>query len=127
METLGSIIKRRRLAMGLTQRELAELVGISHTYIYQLEKGRNDIPSPDVMARLAKTIDISEVRLLRAVGYLQNAPDADGEILVQDELSGEELWDELKHRFGEDEDTATRVLYDALGIAIRRRDELAGV
>ena len=42
MMVTGSIIKRLRIEAGLTQRQLAELVGVSQAHIAKIEKGRVD-------------------------------------------------------------------------------------
>ncbi len=39
----GLLIKERRKAMGITQLELAEQLGISHAPIYHLEKGQESV------------------------------------------------------------------------------------
>lgn len=68
---LGEIVLRYRKQRKLTQKQLGELVGISHTYIYNIEKGKNDIPKPEVMARLSQALGVPELDLVQAVGYLQ--------------------------------------------------------
>ena len=37
--SIGSNIKERRLALGMTQRELAEMVGVDQSMICQIERG----------------------------------------------------------------------------------------
>lgn len=57
-------IKDRRLALGLTQEELAELVGYSgKSMIARIEKGDVDLPLPKVIA-IAKALRISPAELV---------------------------------------------------------------
>lgn len=44
-------LKKYRTKQGVTQKELAELVGVTHDYISQIERGR--IPGMDTAAKLA--------------------------------------------------------------------------
>lgn len=39
----GSLIKERRQALNLTQRQVAELIGREQTYIARVEKGKTDM------------------------------------------------------------------------------------
>lgn len=41
MNTLGRVIKKRLGELGLSERELAQRCGMSHSYVNQLVKGRN--------------------------------------------------------------------------------------
>ena len=58
METLGDVIRRRSKALGLTQRALAELVGIDVRQIRRYESGEQQ-PVLGVAARLATTLGVS--------------------------------------------------------------------
>ena len=51
-ETFGARIKRHRLAAGLTQRELADKVGVGVPHISKVEADREK-PSDDLIIRLA--------------------------------------------------------------------------
>jgi y4mF family transcriptional regulator len=52
MEDLGSDIKARRRALGLNQRELAELSGTSERFIRDLEHGKPSVRLDKAMAVL---------------------------------------------------------------------------
>jgi transcriptional regulator with XRE-family HTH domain len=56
-------VKRRRQELGLTQRELAEKLGVSKPYISQVEAGDN-IPTLGVVERFAKALKCSSITLL---------------------------------------------------------------
>lgn len=116
--TLGDLVKARRENLHLTQRALAERVGVSQTYIYNIEKGKNDIPSPDVMGRLARALEIAEEVLLQSVGYLKDQASRVRRHMFAQPLGPDDFWRQLVEIFDGDEDAARRFLYDALGAAI---------
>lgn len=58
VKLLGASIKKARLAKGLTQEQLAEVVGITAVHVKQLESGRRK-PSIDLLYVLAHTLNIS--------------------------------------------------------------------
>lgn len=49
---IGKEIKRLRKEKGLTSRELAEMSGVSQPYISQLETGRNNKPSIEILEKI---------------------------------------------------------------------------
>jgi DNA-binding XRE family transcriptional regulator len=52
---IGKIVASRRVALGLSQRELAKRAGISHTVISRIESGQH-IPGAKIVDRLADTL-----------------------------------------------------------------------
>jgi transcriptional regulator with XRE-family HTH domain len=62
--TMGSMIRRLREAHGLTQLQLAKKVGVTQSYIAQLESGRRTSPSLARLKRLAKALDVHVSALL---------------------------------------------------------------
>lgn len=67
-ETLGQVIREKRKEKGISLRELARRIDISHPYLSQLENGRNDSPSPLIIYSLSNELDISFTYLI----YLSN-------------------------------------------------------
>jgi len=57
-DPLGERLRRLRERVGLTQKELAELVGASHTLVGQVETGRL-VPSVATLTRLAGVLGVS--------------------------------------------------------------------
>lgn len=55
---LSDIIKKARKNKKLSQRQLAELIGISTSYIQQIELNQKTNPSTDIKFQLAKILDI---------------------------------------------------------------------
>jgi transcriptional regulator with XRE-family HTH domain len=60
----SSVIKERRTALGLSQRALAQRVGVSDAYITQLETRERTNPSLDVLKKLAKALKVSVAELM---------------------------------------------------------------
>lgn len=57
-------IKQIRVQLGITRRELAEKVGISTLYVYDIETGRRT-PSVDTLRKLAVALDATVDELLK--------------------------------------------------------------
>lgn len=64
---IGEEVKTARLTKGLTQDELAELVGISRNYISDIERGHYT-PSVKTLAAIAKALNIDLNFLVKNVG-----------------------------------------------------------
>jgi len=50
--TLGIAVQQARMAAGLTQRELAERLGVSQRYVWELESGKESL----VLTRLFRAL-----------------------------------------------------------------------
>ena len=97
--TVGRRIREIRLANNLTQRDLAERVGINFTYLSRVENDRLDddqTPREETLQRIANALnaDVDELLLLarRIPGYYQDRILSEPEVfrrLIQ--LSGDEL------------------------------------
>lgn len=59
MELLAyrEVIKRKRLALGISQNKLAKEVGITQTFLSEIESGRK-APSVEVLFKLCQALDI---------------------------------------------------------------------
>ncbi|MCM0626674.1 helix-turn-helix domain-containing protein [Lysinibacillus sp. OL1_EC] len=89
MNTLGDLIKEVRKKSGLTTTQLAEMVEVSQGYISHLENERKKNPSPDVLARIAKVLDIPYIDLMVKAGYL-TGNDLSELYLKRDELKSKQ-------------------------------------
>jgi ribosome-binding protein aMBF1 (putative translation factor) len=67
-EELARIVFRHRMALGITQKELAKRMGTSHSAISRIESGRH-MTKPETLARLAEALD------LRFVMGFESGPD----------------------------------------------------
>ena len=61
---LGTCIATVRQDRGLTQRELAAMVGTSNSYIWKIETGRTGIGF-DALCKIADALDVSVRELVR--------------------------------------------------------------
>lgn len=65
---LGILVLERRLALGMSQRELADRIGTSQNRIYLIENGEAN-PTLDTLQRLVTVLDVSlEIRPADPVG-----------------------------------------------------------
>lgn len=62
--TFGLAVRRLRVARGMTQGELADMSGVSRTYISALEHGRKN-PTLDTQERVAGALEIRLSELVR--------------------------------------------------------------
>jgi len=88
--SLASLIREARARQGnMTQGDLGNLAGTSLENITSIENGRNLQPKPDIIAGMARALDLSIVDIYAAItGTLNNFPwDRVGELdLVDTEL-----------------------------------------
>jgi|HubBroStandDraft_6_1064221.scaffolds.fasta_scaffold239903_2 transcriptional regulator with XRE-family HTH domain len=61
-KTLGEIVKNRRQARGLTQRQLAEMLGVKGSHVAYLESGRRK-PSFALIKHLADVLELDPQQL----------------------------------------------------------------
>ena len=54
---LGANVRKYRKIAGLTQEELAEIIGCSNSHIGQIENGRG-VPSLDMMVKIANALGV---------------------------------------------------------------------
>lgn len=60
----GPMVKRLRLEKGLSQKDLAEAVGIDFGYLSNIERSKVNPPSGDVVLRIAKELGVDKDELL---------------------------------------------------------------
>ncbi len=81
MTAFAELIQHARESKGMTQQELAEVMGVSRGYIGQLETGLIKRPRPKYTALLEKHLGLSKEEILRAQGQL--GPQATTDLLVE--------------------------------------------
>lgn len=69
MSSSAAAIRSARVRRGLTQKELAAILGIDHSMVSRIEHGL--VPSPMLLARLASTLRLT----LSASGADSDSPD----------------------------------------------------
>jgi len=60
----GTVVRKRRMAVGLSQEELAERAGLHPNYVGMIERGVRN-PTLDVAARIAKALNIELPKLIK--------------------------------------------------------------
>lgn len=75
----GAWLHEARIAKRISLRELAGLTGFSHSFLHNLETGRQSRPRYDVVNSLALALGRSPFEALHAAGYAVE----DGEISVE--------------------------------------------
>lgn len=80
--TLGEKIKTARNAKGMTQKKLAEIVGVKHNSVCDWEKGKSK-PDPDMIELLCGALEVTPTYLVGSksddeysviIGKLMNEP-----------------------------------------------------
>jgi transcriptional regulator with XRE-family HTH domain len=61
---LGDVVRERRLALNLSQEELAGRAGVHRTYLSDIERGARNI-TVTVLARIAEALEVKVSRLFR--------------------------------------------------------------
>lgn len=69
-KTFGSILRERRLESGYGLREFAGLVGISPSYLSQIEKDQVDPPANEHISVVAELLDVDANELFHHAGRL---------------------------------------------------------
>lgn len=107
MQDIQDILIKKRKDLGLSLRNAAKLIGISHSYLSTLEKGRDPrnnapiSPTPETLQLISKAYNIPYSDLMKTAGYLPS--NEDNEIitsLTEDKTQtlGEEFLDMLIRR-----------------------------
>ena|SRR3989442_9407382 len=84
-DKLAEELRRIRGIRGISLRKIEDITKISNAYLSQLETGKAENPSPAVLYKLAKVLDVPYESLMEAAGYLQPAKSKVG---PQKRLSG---------------------------------------
>jgi HTH-type transcriptional regulator, competence development regulator len=72
--SFGSRVKQLRKARGLTQRELAERVGLDFSYVSKIENDRLEhTPSVRALVRLADALQVDELELMEVANKVPPA------------------------------------------------------
>jgi len=79
MNELGKIIKQRRVAAGLTLKELAAESDVSSSYLGRLERGERS-PSARVLGKLARPLGFGEAEMLTMAGLMSPQSEAEATI-----------------------------------------------
>jgi|LFRM01.1.fsa_nt_gb transcriptional regulator with XRE-family HTH domain len=67
--TIAEMIKQRRTELGMSQRQLASVSGLSNSEISRIESGERKSPSPRVLLALSAALDLSYDALMQEAGH----------------------------------------------------------
>ena len=84
MKEFGSYLKQLRLDKKLSLREVEKAIGISNSYLYQIERGERNVPKLEILRKMATTYDVSFASLM-AAAHLQE-PEEEAKFFQEDEL-----------------------------------------
>lgn len=79
---LGVLLQHLREKRGLSLRELGQLSGVDHAYIYRLETGEKEAPSEEVVSKLVRALKAGK-RDADMLLYLASHPQTDAEVVRQ--------------------------------------------
>jgi HTH-type transcriptional regulator, competence development regulator len=77
---LGVLLQHLREKRGLSLRELGQLSGVDHAYIYRLETGEKEAPSEEVVSKLVRALKAGK-RDSDMLLYLASHPQTDAEVV----------------------------------------------
>ena len=75
---MGTIIKRQRVMVPLTLRELADQSGVSPSHLGRIERGER-FPSARILRKIAKPLGFDENELFMLAGYLSHGAPTEAE------------------------------------------------
>lgn len=107
-ETFGQRIRRLRRSRGLTQRQLAEQLGIDFTYLSKVENDRGDPPGEDTIGKLAALLKTDEEMLLAMAGKVPAG--------LRDRARDDVAFARFLRRLPNIPDSKMREIYDKLDI-----------
>jgi HTH-type transcriptional regulator, competence development regulator len=73
----GGFLRQLRKTMGLTLSQLATASGVSKPYIANIENGRRDVPSAEVLIKLSNPLSVDFLLLLEKAGYYKKEEQED--------------------------------------------------
>ncbi|MGG0486815.1 helix-turn-helix domain-containing protein [Priestia aryabhattai] len=79
-EEFGLYLRNLRISNDLSIRQLSERSGVSNAYLSHVENGKRNVPSPDILRRLAEQLDVPYNEIMEKAGYIyiNEAKEIDG-------------------------------------------------
>jgi transcriptional regulator with XRE-family HTH domain len=77
MENLGEFLKEARVKAGLTLRAAAEVSGVNNAHISQIEGGKIQQPSVQLLMALSDAYDVSTNQVLRIAKHLDSGRESE--------------------------------------------------
>ena len=108
---LGVLLRNLRERRDLSVREVGQLSGVDHAYIYRLETGEKQSPSPEVLGRLLRVLkaDARETEMAKWLAEHESNPEWVAHVLATPDLTAEmfEMGASIRHRGTARPDMAT--------------------
>lgn len=82
---LGQFIRSKRKGKNITLMQLAKKTGLSQPYLSQIENGKRDIPKPDIINKIASSLDIDSFEMMVKAGYVKTGYAPEFEDLLKEE------------------------------------------
>jgi transcriptional regulator with XRE-family HTH domain len=73
--SLGEYLRMERERASWSQRQLAAMVGIHHSYLARLENGETANPSAELLQRMAEVLETDTAELLAYIGVKSELPE----------------------------------------------------
>lgn len=67
---LAEYLRKTRLENNISQRELAKISGVSNSEISKIESGQRQMPNPDILKKIAESLNIEYSILAQKCGYI---------------------------------------------------------
>ena len=67
-QNIGEAIAREREKKGLSQRQLANAIGISNAELSKIESGERELPNPKILKKISKHIDLNYNDMMSMIG-----------------------------------------------------------
>lgn len=68
-KTIGELIKNERIEKGLSQRELAKLIGLHNSVVARIENGEINQPNISILIKISQLFELNLADLLICYGY----------------------------------------------------------
>jgi transcriptional regulator with XRE-family HTH domain len=73
--TLGEYLRQAREHAGYSQRELARLADVQHTYLFRIESGVLATPQPEYLQRIADVLELDVAEFFGFLGVQPKLPE----------------------------------------------------
>jgi len=125
MDKIGSHIREVRVSQDISVRKLAEMTGISHSYISQIENNKRKKPKKYVIKTLCDALGIDYFDLMIEVGYFSKEEAQDRREVLKSSLeSGKEL-DKTLQELEDDKRDILSILIGGYGTPLYDKRELS--
>ena len=107
---LGNYIRQRLKEIGMSGREAARRMGISHSYFFNVVTGRIKRPGPGFCRNLAGVLGVSTITILRIAGHLPYDEEDDAVVEELRPMIEDPLFLEFARQYVQLPEMAQRVL-----------------